>query len=52
MLNFQLLYRKAVEEVPEDDYTLPLSEAEVRYLQFLHTPSIEDLKRIFNEILR
>ncbi|WMV08845.1 hypothetical protein MTR67_002230 [Solanum verrucosum] len=26
---FQLLYRMAVEEVPEDDYMLPLSEAEV-----------------------
>lgn len=25
----QLLYRMAVEEVPEDDYMLPLSEAEV-----------------------
>lgn len=26
---FQWLYRLAVEEVPEDDYMLPLSEAEV-----------------------
>lgn len=25
----QMLYRMAVEEVPEDDYMLPLSEAEV-----------------------
>jgi pyruvate/2-oxoglutarate/acetoin dehydrogenase E1 component len=27
----QWLYRLAVEEVPEHDYMLPLSEAEVRY---------------------
>jgi pyruvate/2-oxoglutarate/acetoin dehydrogenase E1 component len=30
-LNFQWLYRLAVEEVPEHDYMLPLSEAEVSY---------------------
>lgn len=27
----QLLYRLSVEEVPEDDYMLPLSEAEVNH---------------------
>jgi hypothetical protein len=27
----KLLYRMAVEEVSEDDYTLPLSSAEVQY---------------------
>ncbi len=29
--SWKLLYRMAVEEVSEDDYTLPLSSAEVLY---------------------
>ena len=38
----QWLYRLAVEEVPEHDYMLPLSEAEVRYFGFIMA---EEFKR-------
>lgn len=32
----QLLYRLAVEEVPEKDYMVPLSEAEVNWFWFAY----------------
>lgn len=50
-LDFQWLYRLAVEEVPEHDYMLPLSEAEVSYCYlFFGEFRILNLKKVTNSI--